>query len=33
MQGLTSRDHKEQDAIIQMLLQTNAGTGFMHEMG
>jgi meiotically up-regulated gene 157 (Mug157) protein len=31
MQGLTSRDHKEQDAIIQMLLHTNAETGFMHE--
>jgi meiotically up-regulated gene 157 (Mug157) protein len=31
MQGLTSKDLKEQDAIIQMLLHTNAETGFMHE--
>jgi meiotically up-regulated gene 157 (Mug157) protein len=31
MQGLTSTDTGEQDALIQMLLSTTAGTNFMHE--
>jgi len=31
MQGLTSTDTTEQDALIQMLLSTTADTNFMHE--
>lgn len=31
MQGLTSSDLTEQDALIQTLLSTTAGTNFMHE--
>lgn len=31
MQGLTSTDGAEQDALIQMLISTTAGTNFMHE--
>jgi meiotically up-regulated gene 157 (Mug157) protein len=31
MQGLTSTDTDEQDALIQMLLSTTGDTHFMHE--
>ena len=31
MQGLTSTDADEQNALIQMLISTTAGTNFMHE--
>ena len=31
MQGLTSNDRAEQDALIDMLESTDADTGYMHE--
>lgn len=31
MQALTTSDHAEQDALVQMLVSTHAGTGYMHE--
>jgi len=31
MQALTSNSNSEKEAIVQMLLTTNAGTGYMHE--
>lgn len=31
MQGLTATDRAEQDTIMQMLVDTTAGTGYMHE--
>jgi uncharacterized protein len=31
MQGLTTTDHNEQFALLEMLMRTDAGTGLMHE--
>jgi meiotically up-regulated gene 157 (Mug157) protein len=31
MQGLTSTDAREQEELVNLLVETTAGTGYMHE--